>query len=118
MSDLLWNRVRQMEGKDLYTLSQHKGFTIVAVDDNQAELRLQSTGGRALVRRNFLEPMWADLRRDQRLILAEWQASTTLPGRSWVTKYAAPILAELDEVRVAGDGIDLALVLIGSAADS
>lgn len=118
MSDLLWNRVRQMEGKDLHTLSQHKGFTIVAVDDRQAELRLHSTGGRALVRRNFLEPMWEDLRRERRLILAEWRAATTLPGRSWVTKYAAPILAELDEVKVTGDGIDLALVLDGSDAGS
>lgn len=62
--------------------------------------------------------MWADLRRQRRLILEEWQAATTLPGRSWVTDYTAPILAELNEVRVTGDGINLALVLIGSDTDS
>ena len=100
-----------MEGTEFYTLSRHKGFKIVAVDEHQAELRLRSTGGRALVRRNFLEPMWEDLRREKRLVLAEWKATTTLPGRDWVTKYAAPFLAELDEVKVVGEGIDIALVL-------
>jgi hypothetical protein len=116
--DSLWNRVRELEGKELHTLGQRKEFKLVSVDERQAELRLRSTGGRALVRRNFLEPMWEDLLRERRLILADWQVTTTLPGRSWVTKYAAPILAQLEEVKVVGEGVDRALVLVISGPDS
>lgn len=57
MPDSLWNRIRCMEGRDLYAFAKHAGFRIVSVDEHQAELRLHSTGGRALVRRNFLKPM-------------------------------------------------------------
>ena len=71
------NRVCKMEGEELHTLGQHKAFEIVAVrEEFQAELRLHSTGGRALVRRNFLEPMWDDLQREKKLNLAEWRVNS------------------------------------------
>ena len=68
-------------------------------------------GGRALVRRNFLEPMWEDLRATKRLVINEWKAESILPGKDWVTKYTAPILAELEEVRVVDADGRVALVL-------
>lgn len=111
MSDSLWNRVQHLEGRDMYTLAKHAGFRIVSVDERQAELRLHSTRGRALVRRNFLEPMWEDLRATKRIVINEWKAESILPGKDWVTKYAAPILAELEEVRVVTGAGGVALVL-------
>lgn len=111
MSDSLWNRVQHLEGRDLYTFAKHAGFRIVAVDEHQAELRLHSTGGRALVRRNFLEPMWEDSRAAKRLVMNEWKAEFILPGKGWVTNYAAPILAALEEVRVVDADGGFALVL-------
>lgn len=69
-------------------------------------------GARALVRRNFLEPMWEDLRATKRLVINEWKAESILPGKDWVTKYSAPILAELKEVRVVTGAGGVALMVL------
>lgn len=111
MLDLLWNRIRRLEGRELHTLSRHSAFKITHVDKIGAEGYPVKTRKRLLIRRNFLEPMWEDLRREGRLVIADWKTTTTLPSRVWATTYAAAILAELEEVEVEGEGRTVALIV-------
>ena len=80
MPDPLWNRIRLLEGRQLHVLSRRSPFVITNVDGIGAEGYPVKTGKRLLIRRNFLEPMWEDLRREGRLVIADWKATTTLPS--------------------------------------
>ena len=111
MPDSFWSRIHRLEGRELHTLSRRSPFRITNVDGIGAEGYPVKTGKRLLIRRNFLEPMWGDLRREGRLVIADWKATTTLPSRKWATTYAAAMLAEIEEVEVQGEGRSVALVL-------
>ena len=111
MPEPLWDRICRLEGRELHTLTRRSPFLITHVDEIGAEGHPVRTGKRLLIRRNFLEPMWEDLRREGRLVIADWKAATTLPSGAWATTYAAAILAELEEVEVQGEGRTVALVL-------
>ncbi len=98
MNREIWSKIQKLQGKTLHTLERRKPFTILSVDDDQAELRIDSTGGRALVRRYALEPIWETLRREKSVVVREQAQRSDLPGTVWTATYVAAMLTQIDRV--------------------
>lgn len=97
----IWAQIQRLQGKTLHTLGRSKPFTVISVDDYQAELRIDTTGGRAVVRRYALEPIWETLLQEKKVIVKEQAERSDIPGTSWTAKYVAAMLAQIDQVKYA-----------------
>ena len=94
----IWPEIQRLQGKTLYTLGHNRPFTVVSVDDAQAELRIDTTGGRAVVRRYALEPIWETLLQEKEVLVKEQAERLDIPGSVWTATYVAAMLVHVGRV--------------------
>lgn len=65
------DKLKQLAGRTLYTLSQRRPFDVLSVDMYEVEILVRSTGRRRRVPLAEIEPAWRTLRQRGELTQAE-----------------------------------------------